>query len=415
MGDLLIGLDVGSVSTKIVVAEKHEAGPRVVWVDRVPSRGIRRGTVVDAGLVRSVIEAAARQIRQHHSRIDRIMVALPAPLVRKAYLEKAMRSVPGGQVTRKDVAALREDVLRSMMYRGDERLLSAVAVEYGVMVSEAGEPTTRWSREDPVGMRTRRIDAKLQVFTGPKWRVADLLSSIDAAGLTIEKVYLGPMAQAELLTTPDERTSGVCVVDLGGETTDVVVYEGGYVRLVDSIPIGGLDLTENLARRHLIALDHAERLKVSWGCEDHPVEEREAVPTIGLSGGQVEVDSRTMANHLAAMTRRLLGRVAEVVEQNIPLENLEAGVVFTGGTASMRGLLDLAGEVFAPGTVRMASTARLDGLRDLVGDDTRYTVAAGTVDMAARGELGPRTKRRDWFPSLRTFKRWGTLVTEMLS
>ena len=338
---LIAALDVGTTKACALLGEITEAGTVVVLgAGLCPSQGMRRGTVANMTATADCIATAIAELEElcgHH--------------VRSAYV-----SIAGGQVQSQNsrgVTALRrsgslvqaEDVQRAVI------TAQALAVPAGRQVIHA-EPRRYWidgvdGIQDPGGMTGQRLEVEAHVVTGAASSLQNLINCVEHAGVQTEQLVLQPLASAAALTTESERQLGVAVVDIGGGTTDLAVYLDGTVCHTKVLPLGGRNVTNDIAIGLSVPFGVAERVKLIHGhVFPAAVEGLDPVDVPGFESGRMQqVSQDLLADIVGARMEEILDLVAGELQGLGARGLIGSGVVLTGGVADQRGLRELATDI----------------------------------------------------------------------
>ena len=394
-GALLVGLDLGTTKTTCIVAEATaDGGLSVIGVGRAPSTGLRKGVVVN-------IEATVDSIQRAVSEAER----MAGVKVGAAYVNVGGEHIKGLTshgviaVSRKDREIVHEDVERvleaakAVPIPQDREIIHVLTQEY-LIDNQDGI-------REPVGMSGVRLEAVVHVVTGAASSVQNVLKSCQRANLTVRDLVLQPLASAEAVLTPDERELGVCLLDIGGGTTDILVFWEGAVRYTGVVPVGGQQCTRDLAIGLATPNDEAEQLKRNYGAAKASlVPEGEMVEVAGVGGrGTKQVEKQLIAKVLQPRMEEIFAMVLEQLKASSFHGRLAAGLVLTGGGASLAGACELAEEVIGR-PARIGRPQGLKGLTDVVqGPD--YATAVGLVRHGLRSgaESGATTTDSQTAPS----------------
>ncbi len=377
-GTLLVGLDLGTTKTACLVAEASPDGSlSVIGVGRAPSSGLRRGVVVNIeatidGIQRAVAEAE----RMAGVKIGSAYVGVGGDHI------KGLTSHGVIAVGRKDHEIVPEDVERvleaakAVPIPQDRDIIHVLTQEY-LIDNQDGI-------REPVGMSGVRLEAVVHVVTGAATSVQNVLKSCERAGVRVLDLVLQPLASAEAVLSPDERELGVCLLDIGGGTTDLLVVSDGAVRYTGVVPVGGLACTRDIAVGLATPNDDAEALKRAHGA---------ALLSLVAEGELIEVPG-VGGRPARKVERQLLGRILQPRMEEIfqlTLNQLKAsgfharlagGLVLTGGASQIPGACELAEEILGR-PARLARPQGLGGLVDVVqGPD--YATAVGLIRHALK-------------------------------
>lgn len=386
--DVVVGLDVGTTKVLALVAEVRRSDEmNVVGVGASPSRGLRRGIVID-------IESTVRSIQEAVRKAEH-MCGFP---VRSVTL-----GVAGGHiaclnnrgivaVTRPDREIVREDVERVLEAArvvdipADREIVHVLPRHYVVDGYEGVR--------DPVGMVGSRLEVEAHIVTGSATTLQNLLRSVERAGIEVEDMVFAPLAAGEAVLMEDEKDLGVVLADIGGGTTDVAIFHQGSPVHSTVLPLGGEYITTDVAVGLRTSLAQAEILKIDYGCAAAALAAEEKVfPVPGVGGqGIQQCSAKTLAEIVEARLREILAAVAEAIRQSGYPLGLPGGVVLTGGVAATRGITELAmEELDLP--VRVGTPERLGGLEDMAALPSCATVV-GLAACAARA-LGLERAQRN--------------------
>jgi cell division protein FtsA len=331
--NLIVVLDVGSAWTRMLVADLNEGAVRYSGYGQVPSSGMRKGLIAELATATKSVKAAndlAEQVAQ--ANIGLCTVGVGGPHIRGLNtrggfdLGRSMR-----EITRDDVRNAIERA-RAIERPQDREILHLLPRQF-ILDEQPGI-------FDPVGMVGSRLEVDLHIATCSASAMQSTITCANRAGLEVTDVVLEPIAAAEATLSADERELGVCLLDIGAHSSELVVFFEGAVAYIASVPIGGMHFTNDLAVGLQISLAQAEELKCKYG---HSVVT--AVPQSAeceIPGPQPQkMRVRMLAEILEPRARELLHYVKESLRQGGVLEALGAGCVLTGGGSMLPGMLDV--------------------------------------------------------------------------
>lgn len=341
-GGHLTGLDLGTTKVLTAIAQRQGEGRlALLGVGIAPSRGMRKGVVVD-------IEEAASAIRESVERAGR----MAGVEVRRAFVGvtghhiSSLNSRGVVAVARPDRQVSPEDMRRAieaskMIVIPPEREIIHVIPRSFILDGQEGI-------KKPVGMAGTRLEVEAHIVTGISTFIRNVERAVERAGVGVEGVVMEVLAAGEAVLTEAERQLGVVLADVGGGTTDVAVFYEGEICHSAALPAGGNHITRDIAVGLKTPLEEAERLKVNHGCalaRTASPEELVFVPSAGGEGGR-EVSKRALAEIIELRVREILEMARAEMEKSGLSGLLGAGVVLTGGTSLLPGIVELAEAVF---------------------------------------------------------------------
>ncbi len=376
--NLVVGLDLGTTKTCCLIAETGPGGElNVIGVATAPSSGLKKGAVINIeATVDSISRAVGEAERMAGVKAHSAFVSVGGEHI------KGMTSHGVIAVGRKDKEVTREDVERvleaakAIAIPQDREIIHVLTQEYMIDNTDG--------IRDPIGMSGVRLEAKVHVITGAVTSVQNILKSCERAGLHVDDLILQPLASSQAVLTPDEKELGVCLIDIGGGTTDILVIMEGSVRYSGVIPVGGTQFTRDLAIGLRTPNEEAENIKRRYGCaRSADLAEGEEIPVAGVGGRSSRpLPRRAVAEIMQPRAEELLALAAAEIKKSGFEGKLAAGVVLTGGSAAIEGLAALAEDVLHA-QVRVGHPQALKGLGDVV-DSPEYATGVGLIQWGAR-------------------------------
>ena len=336
---LVAGLEIGSFKTVAVIAERYRnEQTHVLGLGTAPSSGIFRGQVVDVDAAsESIGSAVAHAQRAARAQIDRVCVG-----------------VSGSHLA--TMTGTAEVLLRANERTFQHRHLQQLLAQLTSGVERSGREVVYVSPlqfiidgtarvDDPIGLAGRRLALKAVIVTGVSGSLQNQVKALQRAGLEVDFALLQPYAAATACLDPEQTVSGVAVIDIGHSTTDVMAFQGGVFKLMHSIPVAGESVTADISKGLHVPAGVAEELKLSYG-QLHAAEPGATLPAHSFNSEQVEVDALLLHEILEARYEDILLRARSILTDAGVIHHLAAGLVFTGGSTQMPGLMDLAGRIF---------------------------------------------------------------------
>src|SRR5437667_7817512 len=379
---LVAGLDLGSTKTCAVIAELAGELPRaplakILGVGLAKNSGVRRGVVRDIDeTTRSVAAALKDAERMAGARVTDVTCGIAGEDV-SARGSTGVVAVSGEEI-RRQVVARGNEVARAVSLGRDHELLHDIPQEY------VGDQQHGIS--DPVGMTGTRLEVEMYLVTVQATAAQNLRKSVQRAGYRVADLVLEPLAASYAVLTDDEKELGVALVEVGGSSTGVAIFHDGKIRHLASLKYAGSHVTSDLVQGLGVTQSDAERLKERFGIAYAPlVDPSEMVPLPSTPGQGARQASRELLSHII---HQRLDEVFQLVAREFERAGyaggrLPAGVVLTGGTAHLPGIVELARDVFATPVRAGAAERDISGLVDSV-QAPRYAVPVGLVLYAAK-------------------------------
>ena len=381
-GNLIAGLDLGSTKTCAVIAELVGDLPRaplakILGVGLAKNSGVRRGMVRDIDeTTRSVVAALKDAERMAGVKVTDVTCGIAGEHV-SARGSAGVVAVSGEEITPQDVARVNE-VARAVSLGRDHELLHDIPQEY-VVDQQRGI-------SDPVGMTGTRLEVEMYLVTVQSTAAQNLRKSVQRAGYRVADVVLEPLAASYAVLTDDEKELGVALVEVGGSSTGVAIFHEGKIRQLASLKYAGAHVTSDLVQGLGVTQADAERLKERHGAAYTPLVDAGEMVSLPSTPGQ---GARTASRELVAhIIHQRVDEIFQLVAREFERAGygagrLPAGVVLTGGTAHLPGMVELAREAFAVPVRAGHPELGISGLVDSV-QAPRYAVPVGLVLYAAR-------------------------------
>lgn len=401
-----VGLDIGTSSVRCVIGESDEKNDiNIVGIGKAESKGLRRGIVTRSN---AVVEAIKKAVDEAE---------------RKSGLEVQMATVNlSGEHLRGENKSGVVAVAGNEREIGEDDVERAIDSACAMQLPAGWEIIDRLPQEfivdgqdgiiEPIGMRGSRLEALVHVVTSPSAGGQNIIKAIHNSGLEIEQMILEPLAAAASTLSDEDREYGCAVVNIGSEITSMMIFGRGAVQHTAIFPFGGMNFTKDIATGLRVSIPNAEEIKRQWGCVAHYLmDDEEKQELIEITPvGRTETRQLTkeiLADILHPRAVELLQYIAQEVANSG--SQISSGVILTGGSASIKGIVDVAEQVFdAPTRVGLPDSERFGGLADeLEGPD--WTVATGLALTSLRSQLmeeelggkSPTRKVAEWFESFR--------------
>ncbi len=388
--DLVVGLDIGTSKIMVVVAEVQADGTlKVLGLGVSPSNGMKRGVVVNIEACVQSIQQAVREAEMMAAcKITRVITGITGSHIRGRN-SVGMVAVRDRDVSPTDVAKVLETA-RAINISTDQRPLLIEPQEFVIDGQEVKEP---------IGMSGIRLEAKVHIVTCAQSAAENILKCVRRCGLEVEHLMLNPLASSMSCLTADERELGVVLVDIGAGTTDIAVFAGGAIRHTAVLPVAGELITSDIAMALRTPTEDAEDIKLQNGCAKQLLADPEThIEVAGLSGRPPRLLSKQV---LAGVIEPRVEEIFTLVQKEVQASGFEhlvsSGVVLTGGSAVMQGMVELGEDIFLK-PVRVGVPNYSGALGDMVAQ-ARASVVMGMLEDARlaqqRSYVSARSKKSE--------------------
>jgi cell division protein FtsA len=381
--NVIVGLDIGTSKVVALVGEiTADASIEVIGLGSQPSRGLKKGVVVN---IESTVQSIQRAVEEAELMADCEINAVYAGIAGshvRSLNSHGVVAIRDREVTHGDVEHV-IDAAKAVAIPADQRILHVLPQEFII----DGQEGIR----DPIGMSGVRLEAKVHIVTGADSAAQNIIKCVQRCGLVVEDVVLEQLASSFAVLTDDEKELGVCLVDVGGGTTDIAVFGNGAIRHTAVIPIAGDQVTNDIAVSMRTPTQYAEDIKIRYACAlsqlANPDESIE-VPSVGDRPAR-RLARQTLAEIVEPRYEELFNLIREELRRSGFEEMVAAGIVLTGGSARMEGAIELAEEIFHV-PVRLGLPGQVKGLSDVVRSPI-YSTAVGLL-LYARENSAPASR-----------------------
>ncbi|MEW6715783.1 MAG: cell division protein FtsA [Nitrospirota bacterium] len=330
-GEFIIGLDAGTTKVCVIVGEVKDGGIDIIGIGSAPSRGLKKGVVVN---IESTVESIKNAVQEAE-----MMSGVEIKSVYAGTAGRHIKSISSsGVVAVKDKEIDQSEVERVVNAAGavaipfDREILHVIPSSFTVNGQNG--------ISDPCGMEGVRLEADVQIITGDATSVHNLIKSCQKAGIEVIDVFFEPLASASLILSEDEKELGVALIDIGGGTTDITIFQGGCIRHIAALPVGGGNFTNDIAIGMRMQVSEAEDIKKKYGAsmlslvrEDEKIE---------ISGGEERTIGSVPRRHLIEILQPRAEELFTLIKEELMESGLHgslvSGVVLTGGGAAMEGM-----------------------------------------------------------------------------
>jgi cell division protein FtsA len=393
--NLIVGLDIGTSKIVAIVAELQPDGNlKVIGLGQHPSRGLKKGVVIN---IDSTVQAIQRALEEAElmadCKITSVFTGIAGSHI-KSLNSHGMVKIKDAEVAQADVDRVIETA-RAIALPSDQQILHILTQEFII----DGQEDVR----EPIGMSGMKLEVKVHIVTGAVSAAQNIVKCVKRCGLDVTDLVLQPLASSVSALTEDEKELGVCLVDIGGGTTDIAVFKQGAIRHTAVVPIAGDQMTNDVAVAFRTPTQSAEDIKVKHGCALRQLADpKEIVEVPGVDGREPrQLSVQTLAEVIEPRVVELYEFVLGELRRSGMEEMIASGIVITGGSSMMKGMVELGEEIFHM-PVRLGLPRYVGGLSEVVGNP-RYATGVGLVLMGKQqierhiqGQLESNSFERVW-------------------
>ena len=370
-------LDIGTSKVIALIGEIIDEEIHIVGLGQVESRGLKAGMVnnIDA-TAQAIRQAVGEAEHMADCKIRSVTIGISGNHISSRNSQGVVK-IKDGEVTKADIERAK-DTAQAANIPPDHQILHTVVQEYII----DNQPGVR----EPIGMSGVRLDTRVHIITGAVTALQNVQKCIERCGLKVDEIMLQPLVSADAVLTEDEKELGVCVIDIGGGTTDIAVYTNGAIRHTAVIPIAGDLITRDLAQALRTPYTAAERIKIFHGVALENLEgldEMVEVPSVGDRSPR-QISRRSLAGVIGPRVEEILELTRNELHRSGFFEDmLTSGIVLTGGASMLNGIVDLAEDIFGL-PARIGVPPEMPGVSERVRNPRNATVIG--LLYAARGD-----------------------------
>jgi cell division protein FtsA len=368
--NLIVGLDIGTYKVCAVVGEMGEHGLEIIGVGTHPSSGLRKGVVIN---IESTVNSIKRAIEEAEimagCEIHSAFTGIAGGHI-KGFNSHGVVAVKNKEIVKGDIDRV-IDAAKAVAIPMDREILHILPQEYLIDDQDG--------IKEPLGMSGVRLEAKVHIVTGAVASAQNIIKCCNRTGLSVEDFVLEPLASSEAVLTPEEKELGVALVDIGGGTTDIALFQDGAVKNSAVLSVGGNHLTSDIAAGLRTPIAEAERIKQRYGYAKVAMAAKDESVEVPSMGGR---NPRTISREiLCEIIEPRLEEMFQLIQREIAKsgyeDSLASGMVMTGGSTLLPGMIEMAEEVFNM-PVRMGVPTQVGGLIDVVSSPV-YATGVGLV------------------------------------
>lgn len=364
--NLIVGLDIGTSKVVAIVGEVTPDGEiEIIGLGSHPSKGLKKGVVVN---IESTVQSIQRAVEEAElmagCQINSVYAGIAGSHI-KSINSHGIVAIKDREVSDMDLDRV-IDAARAVAIPADQRILHILPQEFIIDEQEG--------IREPIGMSGVRLEAKVHLVTGAVGAAQNIIKCVRRCGLEVDDIILEQLASSYSVLTEDEKELGVCLVDIGGGTTDIAVFADGAIRHTAVIPIAGDQVTNDIAVALRTPTQYADEIKIKYACALRQLanaDETIEVPSVGDRPPR-KLSRQTLAEVVEPRYDELLTLVQAELRKSGFEDIIAAGVVLTGGSSKMEGVVDLAEEIFHM-PVRLGTPQYVSGLSDVVTNPIHAT------------------------------------------
>lgn len=367
-GKIIVGLDIGTTKVCTVVGRYEAAELKIIGIGTNPSSGLRKGIVINIDqAVDSIKKSIFKAEQMSGSKITNVYTGISGSHIR-SYNSTGVIAVKGNEVTEADIKRV-IDGAKAIIIPPDREIIHVIPQEF-IVDEQTGI-------KEPLGMSCTRLEAKVHVVTGVVSNIQNIIKCCQKSNLNVTDIVLQPIASSLAVLTQDEKDIGVCLVDIGGGTTDVAVFLNNSLKHTFVLSIGGDHVTNDISVAFRLPYKEAENLKINYGTALIEGEYEDQIIDLqrNFSSKIKQIYKSDLAQVIEPRMEEIFSFVKEELEKLNILGLLGAGIVLTGGSAMLENITDLAENVFKL-PVRVGYPINIGGIKDAL-DNPMYSTAIG--------------------------------------
>jgi cell division protein FtsA len=372
--DRIVGVDLGTTKVAAIIAEVEDNELKIVGVGSTPSYGLKRGVIVNLEkAITSIKKSVDEASKMAGIKVDACYAGISGSHIGSINAHAMIatsRTGAGGVITKRDIERVIEQA-RAIALPMDREIIHAIPIEY-IVDNEKGI-------KDPIGMSGVKLEAEVHIVTAAITSAQNIYTALQRAGLKVKDLVLQPLASSYSVLQPDEIDLGVCLLDIGGGTTDLAIFYDGAIRYTQVIPLGGEYITNDIAIGIRTPHAQAETIKKKYATLFlSPDERKDEIKVPGIGGREDRlILKENLYNIVSPRVEEILMIVSREIKKSGYSEVLGAGVVITGGTARLNGLDRFAEEIFNL-PVKIGVPKKIGGLTDIILDPI-YATGVGLI------------------------------------
>jgi cell division protein FtsA len=365
-----LAIDIGSTKISAVITElrdDHDVG--IIGAGVVKSQGLKKGAVVNIELASKSIKLAVDEARRVAGTSPNVATVSLSGAYIKTATSHGLISLPNNEVSDKDIKRVIDSASFNSKSNSDEEQIHVLPYRFSL--------DDQQDIDNPMGMNGTRLEVDVFIISALSSSVNNLTKALYQAGIKVENFVLNSYASAIATLNEDERNHGVCLIDMGGSTSNMIIQDSNAIRYVDFLPVGSSNITKDLSKVLRTQPQFAERVKKDFGAfipDNEGVNDTIEIPKIGDEQNMQLVEVELIKEIIFARVEDTLLRLKEMLDQSGLKDSIGAGLVLTGGFSQIDGIRELALDIFEDMPVRVGRPYELDGLFDKLKDPSYSTL-----------------------------------------
>ncbi|MBF0547203.1 MAG: cell division protein FtsA [Candidatus Riflebacteria bacterium] len=379
--DLIVGLDIGTTKICVVVGDIKKTVVNVIGVGQViPGDGVKKGIIVDIDkTTQAILDAVEGAEKMADVAVQRVYVGISGSHI-NSINSQGIVAVKGSsrEITNEDIDRAVENAKTAVAIPATQEIIHILPREF--VVDEQKEIN------NPLGMVGSRLEAQVHIVTGAITAIQNIFKCCENADLKVEEIVLQPYASGMAALTEDERKLGVVLVDIGGGTTDLIIFQNGHVVHCYSSPVGGQYVTNDIAVGLKTSTAVAENLKIKYGVARADLVDERTNIEVPIAGGErtKTYQQKYLAEIIEPRMEEIFNGIKEQITRHVSLDVIPAGVVITGGCSLMNGCVELAEEILGL-PVRCGYPIAVAGLKEKV-QSPEFATVIGLITYGAQNQ-----------------------------
>lgn len=371
MGKTVLAIDIGSTKICAIIARIDEKDSiAVIGAGISKAQGLKRGNITNIELASKSIKSAVDDAKRVAGTDVKNAIVSISGNYTKSLNSNGIVNIQNKEISFKEIERVMQTSLYNANIPNEYEVLHALPFNFKVDDQDF--------IEDPLGMNAARLEVETHIITTQKSNLNNLKKAVRGAGVEVQNVILSGYASSISILNEDEKELGVCVIDIGGNTSNVTIHSGSSIRHNNFLGVGSNHITNDLSMALHTPLSVADNVKINYGSLLAPSNDLIELPMIGDEKTTHEVSLEVVHNVIYARVEETLMILAQFVEDSGLKDKLGAGIVLTGGLSKMKGIRELAIATFDSGPVRLAKPREMEGLfEDLRGPE--YSAAVGLI------------------------------------